>query len=317
MSALGVKAQSRKNVANFSLFQQYFNPALTGYEGSLLKTFFRDQWTGFEDSPRTLFISGELDLRQLQAYKNNLASGADAAYQPGGSGSHALGFSFLLDQFGPLQQHQLAVSYGTGVRLSEKLSLRLGGAFSYEVSKMNTWKMTLDEANDPEYTGFMLDDNRSRKLDGNMGVALSAADYYIGYALQDIGQGQVLSGNELLKDLYPRQQVVQAGYRRGLTDQFGLVFNGIYRYDKKVKATIEGQLKAVVNNTFWAGMGYRRDQAFSFLGGVQLEPLRLGYAREMTSGKAKGINGSTNEVMLTYQLVPLKIEKLTKKLSIW
>ena len=31
-SVLGASAQNRKHVANFSLFQQYFNPALTGYE---------------------------------------------------------------------------------------------------------------------------------------------------------------------------------------------------------------------------------------------------------------------------------------------
>ena len=135
--------------------------------------------------------------------------------------------------------------------------------------------------------------------------------------MQDIGQGQVLSGNELLKDMYPRQHVVQAGYRKGLTNQFGMIVNGIYRYDNKVKETVEGQLKGVVNNTFWAGVGYRQNQAFSFLGGVQLDQLRVGYAREMTSGKASGINGSTNEVMLTYQLVPLKFEKQSKKLSMW
>ena len=29
-SVLGLQAQNRKHVANFSLFQQYFNPALTG-----------------------------------------------------------------------------------------------------------------------------------------------------------------------------------------------------------------------------------------------------------------------------------------------
>jgi len=312
VSALGVKAQSRKNIAHFPLVQQYFNPALTGLEGSMVKTLFRDQWTGFEQAPRTFFISGEADLAQLKA-----GAAPDGGYSPVSGGSHNLGLSLLVDQFGPLKQSQVHLSYGAGVRLSEKYSLRLGGAFTYEVNKLNPGRMTLDAENDPEYTDLLMNDNQSHKVDANLGVAILAEDYYLGYALQDIARGQVISGNDNLKNMFPRQHVVQAGYRAGLTDQFGLVANGIFRYDNKVKETVEGQLKGVVNNTFWAGVGYRQNQAFTFLGGVQLDQIRVGYVREITSGKANAINSGTNEIMLTYSLVPVKHEKQTKKISIW
>jgi len=317
MSALGVKAQSRKNVANFSLVQQYFNPALTGFEGSMVKTYFRDQWTGFDQAPRTIFASGELDLNQLKAHRTNSGSDSGTEYLLGSNGSHAFGLSLLLDQFGPLRQTQVQVSYGTGVRLSEKLSLRLGGAFSYEASKVDAGSMTLDKENDPEYADLLMNNDRADKLDGNIGLVLTSQDYYFGYAMQDIARGGVTSGSELLKKMYPRQHVVQGGYRRGLTDQFGLVVNGIYRYDSKVKETLEAQLKGVVNNMFWAGVGYRNDLAVNFLGGVQVNQFRIGYVREIASGQARGMNNGTNELMLTYNLVPLKIEKLTRKISIW
>jgi len=317
VSALGVKAQSRKNVANFSQVQQYFNPALTGFEGSMLKTYFRDQWTGFDQAPRTIFASGELDLNQLKANKNNLGAEADTEYRLGSSGSHAFGLTLLLDQFGPLQQNQVNVSYATGVRLSETLSLRLGGALTYETSKLNPGSMTLDMENDPEYTDLLMNGDRANKLDGNIGLVLTSEDYYFGYAMQDIARGGATSGSEQLKNMYPRQHVVQGGYRRGLTDQFGLIVNGIYRYDSKVKETIEGQLKGVVNNTFWAGVGYRNDLAVTFLGGVQVNQFRIGYVREIASGKAKGMNNGTNEIMLTYNLIPVKLEKQTRKISIW
>jgi len=318
LSALGVKAQSRKNIAHFSLLQHYFNPALTGYEGSILKTFFRDQWTGFDQAPRTIFASGELDLNQLKAIKNGTSAEPETAYRLGSNGSHAFGLSLLLDQFGPLQQNQVNISYGTGVRLSEKFSLRLGGALTYEASKLNPGKMTLDGENDPEYTDLMMsDNNQAKKMDGNIGLVLTAKDYYLGYAMQDIARGQVISNTDVLQNMYPRQHVVQAGYRKGLTDQFGLVVNGIYRYDNKVKETLEGQLKGVFNNTFWAGAGYRNDLAVTFLGGVQINQFRVGYVREITSGKAKGMNSGTNELVFTYNLIPVKVEKQTRKISIW
>jgi type IX secretion system PorP/SprF family membrane protein len=318
VSALGVKAQSRKNIANYSLVQQYFNPALTGIEGSRLKTLFRDQWTGFDQAPRTIFASGELDLNQLKWSKNRGSAESETEYRLASNGSHAFGLSLLLDQFGPLQQNQVNISYATGVRLSEKFSLRLGGALTYEASKLNPNKMTLDGENDPEYTDLMMsDNNQAKKLDANIGVVVAAEDYYLGYAMQDIARGQVISNNNILQNMYPRQHVVQAGYRQGITDQFGLVVNGIYRYDNKVKETVEGQLKGVFNNTFWAGAGYRHDLAFTFLGGVQLNQFRVGYVREMTSGKANGITSSTNELMFTYNLIPVKHEKQTRKITIW
>lgn len=66
VSGWSVKAQSRKHIASFSQFGQYFNPAMTGLEGSQLKALYRDQWTGFQDAPRTLFVSGEFDLASMK-----------------------------------------------------------------------------------------------------------------------------------------------------------------------------------------------------------------------------------------------------------
>lgn len=37
-------SQTRKYVSQFSHFQGYFNPALTGYEGSVVRGFVRNQW---------------------------------------------------------------------------------------------------------------------------------------------------------------------------------------------------------------------------------------------------------------------------------
>ena len=44
-------AQNRKFVSQFSEFQSYFNPALTGYEGSVVRGFVRNQWGGIEGAP--------------------------------------------------------------------------------------------------------------------------------------------------------------------------------------------------------------------------------------------------------------------------
>lgn len=312
VAALGVQAQNRKQVSQFSLYQQYFNPALTGFEGSMVKSYFRDQWTGFDGAPRTYFLSGELNVAHL-AGKMTPHQARQLELAPV---KNAVGVIALRDRFGPFQETQFQASYGSRVRITRTTSLRAGLALTYHVTRLNADKIFVEDINDPEYQYLLGTDNhQNRKLDVNAGLMLTDKDFYLGYAIQDLAKGKLISGDQYYQKTYPLHHVVQAGYRKGLTEEFGMVFNGIFRYDSVLKGTAEGQLKGVWDNTFWAGAGYRHDLALTFLAGVRVDQFRIGYAREVASGKAEGINAGTNEVMITYHLVPQKFAK--KVLSAW
>jgi type IX secretion system PorP/SprF family membrane protein len=312
LTALGVQAQNRKQVSQFSLFQQYFNPALTGYEGSMVKTYYRDQWTGYEGAPRTFFLSGELNLAHL-AGRMTPAQARNLELAPV---KNAVGLAILRDHFGPFQETQFNASYGSRVRITRTMSLRAGVALAYQLNRLNPDKVLVDDLNDPEYQRlFESDKNQTHKFDVNAGLMLTDKHFYLGYAIQDLAKGKLINGEQYYQDTYPLHHVIQAGYRRGLTDEFGLVFNGIYRYDSKLNETVEGQLKGVWDNTFWFGAGYRHDLAITLITGVRIDQFRIGFAHEMATGKADGINAATNEVMITYHLVPLKFAK--KVLSTW
>jgi type IX secretion system PorP/SprF family membrane protein len=306
-AALGLQAQSRKQVAQFSLFQQYFNPAMTGFEGGQVKTLYRDQFTGFTDAPQTLFLSGEVNAADLAGAASGTGRGANSAF----------GLSLLRDTFGPFKETQLNGSYGYQVRLNEVLSLRAGAALTYQVNRLDAAKVTVDVLEDPVYQHLYGNDNQTHKLDVNAGLALTGQDFYLGYAIGDLAKGQLISGDTYYDKTYPLQHVVQGGYRRALREDFGLVFNGIYRYDSQQKGTLEGQLKGVWHNLFWAGAGYRKDLALTFNAGVRVNQFRLAYAREVATGKADGINAGTNELMVTYQLGGLNLTKAAQTLAIW
>ncbi len=314
VTTLGVKAQSRKHLTSFSQFGQYFNPAMTGMEGSQLKALYRDQWTGFQDAPRTMFISGEFDLATLKQPVGQAADGMGTL-----GAKHAFGLSLLHDSFGPYRENQLFLNYSSQVRLSEKLSLRAGAAVTYNNIYLDYMDLTLDQSNDPEFQDLMnSDNNKINKVDINVGLTLVAENYYVGYALQDAAEGKLTSKGDYLNNAFPRQHVVQAGYRKGLSEQFGLVVNGLYRYDAKLKETLEGQVKGVFNNTFWAGAGYRKDLAYTLTAGVRLNQIKLGYNYESVTGDAKQMrNGSSNELVLTYNLVPVNYKASGKKVVIW
>lgn len=319
LSALGVSAQNRKHIANFSLFQQYFNPALTGYEGSMIKTFYRDQWTGFEDAPRTIFASVELDAADISAWRKTdvLKTREDDAYNRQAGAKHAWGLSVLHDSFGPFAESQVFLSYGSRIRLSEKLSLRAGAAATYTLTRLNGNKLILDESGDTEFDEYIGKEGRVNKLDVNVGVMLTGENFYLGYALQDVGQGGLTSGKEFLNDTYALQHVAQAGYRVAVSEQVGLVANSIFRYDSNLKETVEVQGKAVFQNMFWVGGGYRHDLAYTLNAGLRVSQFRIGYVLERPTGDASIIGKNTSEFIVTYNLFQVKYPKLGKKVTMW
>ncbi|WP_205500110.1 PorP/SprF family type IX secretion system membrane protein [Rufibacter psychrotolerans] len=318
LSVLGVSAQNRKHIANFSLFQQYFNPALTGYEGSMVKTFYRNQWTGFEDAPRTIFASVELDQADLSAWRKAdvLKTRETDAYSRQAGAKHAWGLSVLHDSFGPFAQTQVNLSYGSRIRLSESLSLRVGVATTYDIQRLNGNKLVVDQEGDQEFAGYLGTENRVSKFDVNLGAMLTGEDFYVGYALQDITKGALSSGDAFMEGTYTIQHVVQAGYRTALSEQVGLVANGIFRYDSHQKETTEVQAKAVFQNIIWAGAGYRHNLAYTLNAGLRLNQFRVGYVHEIPTGDA-AIKRNTSEFMVTYNLLPVKYPKLGKKVTMW
>jgi type IX secretion system PorP/SprF family membrane protein len=312
LCSLAAVAQSKIDITQFSLIQQYYNPSLTGNQGSVMRALYRNQWTGFEDAPKTIFVSGEFSLSDLSASK---ASAVRRSTNPGAE--NALGLSVLHDSFGPYSETQVYLSYGSAIRLSESLNLRWGSALSYKSNRLDGNKLIVDQ-DDPKHQHLLNHNNRKSRIDMNLGIALSSGNYYFAYALQDAARnGFIRTGDDFMEESYSRKHVLQAGYRTSLSKQFGLVVNGLYLYDKLHKETAEVQLKGVYDNMLWAGAGYRKDLAFNFTAGVRLNQLQLGYAYEMPAGDASAIPNNTNEIVISYRLYDSHAAGKGNQLLIW
>lgn len=169
--------------------------------------------------------------------------------------------------------------------------------------------LVLDNTNDPRYNRLLGQQNSMSKLDLNLGLALVSANYYVGYAMQDITKGHFMrKGDEVMRDIYTRKHIVQGGFRTTLTDQFGLILNGLYQYDEQLQGVVEGQAKAVYNNMLWFGAGYRHEQAMHVGAGLHYGPLRISYTYESPLQEARSISRSTNEIGLALSFSQLRSE---------
>ncbi len=280
--------QSRKYMSQFSHLQGYLNPALTAYEGSMVKGFVRNQWVGWEGAPKMNFVSAELDFA-------NLGGSGDL-------GKNALGVNLLSDEYGAFKETELILSYATRIQVSEKAGLRMGAGLNINSIRLDGTRLTTEQANDPtlaQYVGSFADMN---VLDLNIGMSVTHPNYYLSYGVHNVNQGSISSG-DVFMEKKPRVGIAQAGYRNRFSENLTVISNGMWRSQSDLPANVEFNLKFLFRDKFWVGGGHRVDYANNAQLGVLLGKVRFGYVYEWPMLQSYLLPNATHEFMLSYRLV--------------
>ncbi|NHE59395.1 PorP/SprF family type IX secretion system membrane protein [Cyclobacterium plantarum] len=304
LAAITAEGQSRKYTSQFSHLQSYYNPGLTGYEGSTLRGLVRNQWAGWEGAPKTYFFSAELDFAEL-------GGNANAALL----GKNAVAVNLFSDQYGPFLENELIVSYASRIRLNQSTNLRLGAGVNYNHIRLDGNRLTAEQGNDPMMMQYANGFARMEVLDFNLGLALTHEKYYVSYAVHNVNGGALSSG-DIFMDRKPPVNIFQAGYRSKVGDQIMLASNLMYRFQEDLPDNVEFNVKLLLMDKLWIGGGHRVNYANSYQLGVLFEGFRLGYVYETPMVKSYLLPNATHELMLVYHLFGSP-EKKENGLSIW
>lgn len=280
--------QSRKFLSQFSHFQSYYNPALSGYEGTTIRGFVRNQWAGMDGAPKTYHGSVELDFAQFTELPD-----------PALMGKNAISFNILHDQYGPYKDTELVLAYASRIRLSNSMNLRLGAGVNYNTVQLNGNVLTSDMANDPKLAPFQNRFSDLRILDFNLGMALTHEHFFVSYAAHHVNNGNLRSG-EAFMDRKTPSSVLMAGFRDGISPSFALAANMIYRTQSDLPEHVELNVKMLFAETFWFGVGHRVTYANTFNMGFVFPQFRIGYNHELPMNKSYLLPYTTHEFTLTF-----------------
>lgn len=304
-TVMNSNAQSRKYISSFDFFQSYYNPGLTGYEGSTVRGFVRNQWSGVEGAPKTYFFSTELDFGELAGEED-----------PSLMGKNAVSVNLLYDTYGAFRETELTVGYASRIRLSEKLNLRLGAGFNYQSIRLDGNSLTTEEQNDPTLGQYIGQFSNMNVVDFNLGMALTHANYYISYGIHRVNGGKITSGDEFM-DAYPASSIFQAGYRNAVSDKLAVIVNGMYSIQKNQDDNIEFNFKALLMDRLWLGLGHRIDYATNAQLGVITNRLRIGYVYEFPNGGAYNLPGNTHEFTAVFNLFRDNVRTDSQQVVMW
>ena len=76
---------------------------------------------------------------------------------------------------------------------------------------------------------------------------------------------------------YPASQIMQAGFRDRIGSNMSLIVNGMYRVQRDLPEQLDVNMKLLLQDKVWVGMGHRFDYATNVQFGVLAGVLRLGY----------------------------------------
>lgn len=287
---LMIKAQSRKIISQYQEIHGYYNPSLSGYQGSSVKTLVRNQWGPLDRNPRSYFVGGDLDFSDLSGTPDSSVEG-----------KNAMGVSLLADGHGAFKENQLQINYASRIRVSEKANLRLGAGLFYQAVRLDGNLLTFEQQNDPRLSEFIGKISDQQFFDFNLGMSLTHSNYYFGYALHRLNSGNISSGDSFI-ELLPKEHLIQAGFNNQINSSLKFSTDLLFRSWKEGKDILEVNLKMWFKDSFWLGAGHRFDYASNIQTGIQIKNIRFGFVYELPSTGSYLLPGNIQEFIFSYSL---------------
>ncbi|MGF1586062.1 MAG: type IX secretion system membrane protein PorP/SprF [Bacteroidales bacterium] len=285
------------NSQQLPLISQYMmnsfllNPAVAGNDGlSSINLTAREQWLGFENSPRTVAISGQ--TRLLRGTPGRGRSSRRSLFSR--SGNVGLGGYVFNDRNGLIDRTGIQGTYAYHIHMDQsQLSFGISAtAFQLKLDENN---ILLNNDNDP-----LLNSSKNALFvpDVNLGVYFNNPNYFIGVSTAQLLQSALKFGNDGFKDYKMlRHYYLMTGY--------GFFFDNGFTIEPSimVQATMDSQIQVDINtrvyyrDEYWGGISYRTSGAVVMMGGVKVDKFYFGYAFDYTLSSIRKHSYGSHEFM--------------------
>lgn len=282
------------------LYSQYMmnsylvNPAVVGNDGlTSFSLTAREQWLGFENSPRTVALSGQSRLLK----SSPISRGRSVRRRPtlmSRSGNVGVGGYIYNDRNGIVDRTGIQGTYAYHIPMDQN-QLSFGVSFTAFQLKLDEDNVHLHTNDDPLLNGSK---NALFVPDVNLGVYFKGPEYYVGLSSAQMLQSALKFGNDGYKDFKMlRHYYLMAGYGffldNGITIEPSLM----------VKTTMENQPQFDLNarvyyrDDYWGGISYRSSGALIMMGGVKVDKFYFGYAFDYSMSSIRKHSFGSHEFM--------------------
>jgi type IX secretion system PorP/SprF family membrane protein len=303
-------AQQQPQFTHYGLNGMYLNPAYAGIKGQTeINVIGRYQYLNLSNSlgddngsPRTGMVSASMPILPING---------------------GVGLVVYYDQAGVTKMTNAALSYSQHIKLGNgKLGIGIQGIYTY-IGKGTYRAIDPNDVNIPANAS-------DHKFDAGAGIWYEAPKFYAGLSVNNLLRSEYTfksnsSSPQGIASQYlgENHAYFTTGYNIEASSSVTVtpmvlvkaVLPGRYdtksKYDNQHNYSVEGGVRATLNDQFWAGLNYRYDESISGLLGYGFGPdnrYRLGYAFDFIAFNQDARAFSSHEIMLSLRLpktVPL------------
>ena len=303
-------------------FSQYFqnaftiNPAITGVEGFLdLKMGYRQQWTGLDSSPQTLYLSAHAPLTSRPsefAYRNSSLrisnpSAYDQLEAPGAVSAqrtvrHGIGGYLYYDQVDLFQQTSLFASYAAHIRVSPRAQLAVGLSAGINNGRINTDGLTTANP-DRTLDQFLNQSDGNASLDLNLGLFFYSDRYYVGYSADRILRNSIVVSTDSVNEQQAIYHYGLFGLRFDLGESLMLLPGAFVGASSTLPLTYDLNLRLRYEDLAWVGVSYRNSGTLAGMLGLNIDNrFSVNYSYDYGVGTAVDFRSGTHEIVLGFIL---------------
>ena len=296
------------------LYNQYMfngfllNPALAGSEGyTTYSLTAREQWIGFENSPKTYALSYQTRLLRKRFTISRNPDGT-TKYKKGRSGRVGLGGYAFNDRNGLIDRTGLQFTYAYHIHMgTSRLSFGLSGVayqFRIDWNKAGEAQSIFRDPGDP----LMGSLNRVLYVpDANVGVHYTSEQFFTGVSITQLfesllkigGNGSKAYANYRMK----RHYFLTAGTLREIkrTD-WEIEPSVLLKGTEDLFFQFDINLRMIYDKKYWGGISFRTNNALIGLLGLQVNRLYFGYAFDYAFNRINQHSFGSHELVVSVKL---------------
>ncbi|ALJ01352.1 hypothetical protein DC20_09640 [Rufibacter tibetensis] len=283
-------AQQLPQFSHYAFNGQFISPGYAGIKGQTeLNVLYRYQWLGYNasfdtgGSPKTALFTVSAPVTALKG---------------------GVGLVVMKDEIGPVDIFHAQLAYSYHVSLGGgTLGLGVQGG----LTNMSKGGYRANEQGDVRVPFNSSD----RKFDMGAGVWYQHDNWYAGAGITNLLGAVYEFENQAQDNNYgtvtgEKHLMVTGGYEAELSDAIDVVPTVLLKRDMSAGVTsVEAGARAIFNDKFWGGAGYRFGEAITGMLGVYLmkdNALSFGYAFDYTAVGTDAKSATSHEVILGYRL---------------
>ena len=304
-SSLGF-AQQIPQYSQYLRNQFLLNPGATGvYDFLDITLGGRSQWTGFNNSPGTIYLAMSSPIQKKSSPKFNpsirISDGLHRNPEINtGKLKHAFGGLVIADQYGAFRTFHAAGTYALHLPISDKYNLSFGTKIGLSNNTFIPDKAkVLSGSPDNSYETYIANGNSRNIMDLGAGLYFYSKELFVGFSTDHLTKDFVNFGNQIANFERKMHFNLTAGYKFQLNNDWTLTPAALIKFMKPAPASIETTLLVEYKEFLWFGASYRiKDAIIGMIGCNVNQKLKIGYSFDYSVSRMNHMSSGGHEIIL-------------------